>query len=269
MKKNFLIKTAEFAKICGTTKETIFYYDKTDLLKPVHVSEKGYRYYALTQSDQFYAIQELRHLGLSLKEIKETVKTDRPEQYFQTLEEIQNKISEKIRNLKQTQKTLSCIQHDFQNYFSGKEYCLEEIGAGFICKTPSAKQAEQTEYIHKFLELSQNAPAFLMNSHFYAGVIKKRQKYFSPFLCEYYYFRQPGTAYKTNFRKQKCLIGFHGEAYENIPQTYEKMFSFAEKNKIRLTDTAYEEILYSSLSSHQENFIVKIMLKTKQPTAGA
>lgn len=146
---------------------------------------------------------------------------------------------------------------------------MEEIGAGFICKIPSAKQAEQTEYIHKFLELSQKAPEFLTNSHFYAGVIKKRQKYFSPFLCEYYYFRQPETACKTNFRKQTCLIGFHGEAYENIPQTYEKMFSFAENNNILLTDTAYEEILYSSLSSRQEDFIVKIMLKTKQPAAAA
>ena len=39
--------TGQFAKLCSTTKETLFHYDSLGLLKPARVGENGYRYYRL------------------------------------------------------------------------------------------------------------------------------------------------------------------------------------------------------------------------------
>ena len=41
--------TGQFAKLCSTTKETLFHYDSLGLLKPARVGENGYRYYAASQ----------------------------------------------------------------------------------------------------------------------------------------------------------------------------------------------------------------------------
>ena len=38
--------TGEFAKLCNTTKETLFHYDKIGILKPKFIKRNGYRYYS-------------------------------------------------------------------------------------------------------------------------------------------------------------------------------------------------------------------------------
>lgn len=68
-KKNFLT-TGEFARVCRTTKETLFHYDRENLLKPKYVSGNGYRYYGMEQFFDFDMISMFKETGSSLKEVK-------------------------------------------------------------------------------------------------------------------------------------------------------------------------------------------------------
>lgn len=70
MKKKSALSTGEFARLCKTTKETLFHYDREKLLAPKHVSENGYRYYGAEQFFDFDMITVLKETGSSLKEIK-------------------------------------------------------------------------------------------------------------------------------------------------------------------------------------------------------
>jgi DNA-binding transcriptional MerR regulator/effector-binding domain-containing protein len=63
------MKTAEFAQFCGTTKDTLFWYDKQGILKPEIVGENGYRYYTSRQFFDFSTISTLKQTGNSVKEI--------------------------------------------------------------------------------------------------------------------------------------------------------------------------------------------------------
>ena len=61
--------TGQFANMANVSNRTIRYYDKQGLLKPHHISEKGYRYYS---DDDFVKLQQilsLKNLGFSLEEI--------------------------------------------------------------------------------------------------------------------------------------------------------------------------------------------------------
>ena len=69
MKKETLLATGEFARLCGTTKETLFHYDRENLLKPRHVSANGYRYYGAEQFFDFDMITMLKETGSTLKEV--------------------------------------------------------------------------------------------------------------------------------------------------------------------------------------------------------
>ena len=62
----------EFAHLCGCNAQTLRYYDKIDLLKPVQVDPwSSYRYYAQKQALDFVKIKNLQQADFSISEIKE------------------------------------------------------------------------------------------------------------------------------------------------------------------------------------------------------
>lgn len=65
------LKTAEFARLCATTKETLLHYDRFGLLKPAAVHENGYRYYRAEQFFLFSLISTLARSGVSLGEVRD------------------------------------------------------------------------------------------------------------------------------------------------------------------------------------------------------
>jgi len=69
-KMNNLITAGELARLAGTTKRTILWYDELGIIKPVEVSPEGYRYYSEAQVLDYQMILMLSTLGVSLKEIK-------------------------------------------------------------------------------------------------------------------------------------------------------------------------------------------------------
>lgn len=73
MKKKSFLTTGEFAKLCNTTKETLFHYDREGLLKPKRVSENGYRHYGMEQFFDFDMISMLKDAGSPLKEVRESI----------------------------------------------------------------------------------------------------------------------------------------------------------------------------------------------------
>ncbi len=65
-----LLKTGEFAYLCGTTKETLRHYKNIGLLCPVAYAENGYALYSPLQLSDYLLIASLQHAGCSLLEIK-------------------------------------------------------------------------------------------------------------------------------------------------------------------------------------------------------
>ena len=65
-----MLKIGEFAWLSQITVETLRYYDRIGLLKPVHLDQfTGYRYYSLDQLARLNRILALKDLGLPLEKI--------------------------------------------------------------------------------------------------------------------------------------------------------------------------------------------------------
>lgn len=61
----------EFASLCGCNTQTLRYYDKIKLLKPVKVDQgSGYRYYTKSQAIDFVKIKNLQAADFTIDEIK-------------------------------------------------------------------------------------------------------------------------------------------------------------------------------------------------------
>ena len=66
-----LLSISDFAAYCGTTRQTLQYYDRIGLLKPIQLGEQGYRYYHPLQSHEVRMIRSFQGSGSSLEEVKE------------------------------------------------------------------------------------------------------------------------------------------------------------------------------------------------------
>jgi len=61
----------EFARLCGCNPQTLRYYDRVGLLKPVKVDQwSGYRFYEKEQAFIFVKIKNLQKAGFTIEEIK-------------------------------------------------------------------------------------------------------------------------------------------------------------------------------------------------------
>ena len=113
----------EFASLCNCNTQTLRYYDKIGLLKPVKVDQwSGYRYYAKSQAIDFVKIKNLQAADFTIKEI-ETLLTMTEQQVWEAFE---LKIAEQTQKLERIQKiqqsylteinTMKKMIHSFCNH---------------------------------------------------------------------------------------------------------------------------------------------------------
>ncbi len=98
---------SELAILSGVSTRTLRYYDEIDLLKPIQVTEAGYRQYGVDEVDLLQQILFYRELDFSLNDIKKllhegTVITQALEQQYERLLEKRNRINRLIHNIEQT-----------------------------------------------------------------------------------------------------------------------------------------------------------------------
>lgn len=100
------LKTGEFAKLCGTTKRTLFHYDEIGLFSPALVNENGYRYYSESQCDTFFTITCLQELGMPLKEIRQYVEHRSPEALEALLEQQERQVAAELARLRRIEQVI-------------------------------------------------------------------------------------------------------------------------------------------------------------------
>ena len=65
------LSIGEVARLFNISKDTLRYYDKIGILKPVVNKENGYRFYDIRHLEQLGLILGIKYLGISLSEIKD------------------------------------------------------------------------------------------------------------------------------------------------------------------------------------------------------
>lgn len=118
----------EFASLCGCNTQTLRYYDKIDLLKPVKVDQwSSYRYYAKSQAIDFVKIKNLQAADFTIDEIKALLAM--PDQ--QVYEAFDRKIAEqaqKLERIKEIQQSYLTEKHNMEKLVqSASDYLFHAI----------------------------------------------------------------------------------------------------------------------------------------------
>jgi DNA-binding transcriptional MerR regulator len=111
--KKPLLAVKDIVQITGITSRTLHYYDRIDLFKPTHLTEKGYRLYDRSSLEKLQTILFLKEMDFSLKEIADILKLTRQEQ-----KQILKKQSQTLLSKKQR---LETIMVALEEYVSGND----------------------------------------------------------------------------------------------------------------------------------------------------
>ncbi|MBD5807028.1 MerR family transcriptional regulator [Limosilactobacillus walteri] len=96
-----LMTISQFAKVVGTSRRTLIFYDQKGIFKPAKIMTNGYRYYKYEQIYQINFILGLRELGLSVEEIKDYLNDSSSEALNKKLSALKEKVQLRIKNLQQ------------------------------------------------------------------------------------------------------------------------------------------------------------------------
>lgn len=107
----------QMAEINHISEQTLRYYDKIGILKPVVVDkETGYRYYSIKQSARLDIIQYMKSLGMSLNEIKEQLKNMDVKLIKNILAQKEQQIENEINMLKNQKLAIQRALINYERY---------------------------------------------------------------------------------------------------------------------------------------------------------
>ena len=134
----------EFATLCGCNTQTLRYYDKIDLLKPVRVDQwTGYRYYTKSQAIDFVKIKNLQAADFTIDKIKALLTMSDQQVY----EAFDRKIAEQAQKLEQIRK----IQQSYQTEMNTMKNMIYSFCDQLM------EQANRPEFLQEFGLDAKNA----------------------------------------------------------------------------------------------------------------
>lgn len=71
--EEYSLSLSQFAKLCGTTRDTLRYYYEQGIITPRVDPDNGYHYYSASQISSFFFISTMRQAGCSIKEINNLI----------------------------------------------------------------------------------------------------------------------------------------------------------------------------------------------------
>ncbi len=268
-----LFTTGEFAKVCNTTKDTLFHYDEIGVLKPEITMDNGYRYYTLKQIYIFSLIRTLRDCGSSLNEIKDYLDMDDPDNITEFINDKKSRLSRQIDIINQSLRFLGQTAHAAE---------LMRSSADSYPDTPGLKDIEEMYIIATPTGISNRT-----NSHESASVLAEHFKYcdnnrqidkypigriiskntlFSGELFYSYVFsiidhKIDDAKLMTVPAGTYAFVYHHGD-YDTIGYSYQKLINYVMVNGYHISSDVYElEANNFMRATTRKSQIIEIMVK--------
>lgn len=261
------LASGEFAKTVGCSKHTLFHYDEIDLFKPEIVLENGYRYYSMSQIDQFQVIEILKELKLPLNEIKEYLKERSPIALLNLLKHEENLIDQKIKELRYMKHWIVNKSLLVENTLNKDLSLIEIVSLPKQWVYSAALKDYDNKTISKGIgELVRNSRKHQIVSMNGVGVsLSLKQIAKSGYGCydEIYMISEKEKKQLTKIKPAgDYLCAYHVGSYATTYQGFERLIQYAREHDYQLDDRIYEDVLIDEMAvGEEENFVFRISVR--------
>lgn len=276
MREKGLLTISEFAKLRGVTTETLRYYDRIGLLKPVYIDEQTrYRYYSVLQYEQIGTIKELRQLGFSIESIAEYFRERNVSKSIEMLERKHQEILSQLEDLQHLEGILNnkldylhqiCMPHE-----ELKSRLIELPERYYITNGTIVNDDEQLGMSYSLLEkrLSELSPILATNRMGYYLPLSHSQKLGNEYIP--FIFDASNSApqeFRRSFPAGKYVTIFSSDGFsqERYQQSFSIMTEFMKEHQ--LTPAADYVICYFpvdlTITDEAKEFAFEIQLYVKE-----
>lgn len=265
-----LIKTAQFAKFCNVSKQTLIYYDKMGIFHPCHVDEKGYRYYSLKQHDVFMIIAMLRELDTPLSEIRKYLENKSTDSFLELLSKKQKEVNRKIEHLKELSLMIEGRKNMTQNGMTLSDYedvNIEYMTEERIIVSDYIINQEEVEYV----KIISNLEKYIIQNRdylLYIGVMIEKSKLLAgQFHGISRFYVKSNKNCENSVIKPKGLfaITFHKGEYETVYLSYKRIIKYIENNGYIIAGNSYEDALLDTCTQRSEKeYLTRICIQIEK-----
>ncbi|HIX98008.1 MAG TPA: MerR family transcriptional regulator [Candidatus Dorea intestinigallinarum] len=273
-----LLTTGQFASLCGTTKETLFHYDRIGILKPDRVGNNGYRYYTAVQFYDFDLIQTMKYTGSSLEDIRKCIRNFDTGYFLEMFRE-------KQRRIKEEQKKLEELSGFMQELVQITEEALDARYGVPRTERDGEEHLLVTDFGYRERD-SSNAPARLLGEHIrkceacgirnhaFVGSIILRETLEKKEMKESFLFTKiPENIWADEWCKREDVRRkpagtfasvMHKGPYNSFGKSIEKLMKFIERESLKIAGDCYVYDMISYIAgAGEEDYVVKIKVPVK------
>ena len=273
-----LLTTGQFASLCGTTKETLFHYDRIGILKPDRVGNNGYRYYTAVQFYDFDLIQTMKYTGSSLEDIRKCIRNFDTGYFLEMFRE-------KQRRIKEEQKKLEELSGFMQELVQITEEALDARYGVPRTERDGEEHLLVTDFGYREWD-SSNAPARLLSEHIrkceacgirnhaFVGSIILRETLAKTEMKESFLFTQiPENIWADEWCKREDVRRkpagtfasvMHKGPYNSFGKSIEELMKFIERESLEIAGDCYVYDMISYIAgAGEEDYVVKIKVPVK------
>lgn len=267
-----LFTTGQFARLCGTTKDTLFHYERIGLLKPRAVGANGYRRYTSAQLFDFDLIRVLQQAGSTLQEIKWYRQHYDSAHFLLLLEEKQADIRARLETLARMEQMLAHVAATTRRALAetydtprverqpAERLLVVELekGEGEHTDTVAARVSEHLALCEKY-KLADRFPL--------GSVILKEDVLAGSSLESYFFSRVPpdfsgGPLLAKPAGRYATIL--HKGPLEAFDEPYRQLLAYIRRQGLSVCGHAYVSDLITYLASGSEqDFVVQISVQVE------
>ncbi len=269
-----LFSIGEVSKYQNISKQTLIFYDKIGLFRPVYVDPgNGYRYYSASQIDYLDTILIMKKIGFSLSEIKEHMQHYTIDSSLIALRKQITVIDHQIQELRLLR---SRVQHRCEQMEAAKMHrndsaniVVEEAAIQYVLFHPVDEPYTLKEISIATKKCFSQAFREQLPIFFQCGVIVPYQRiksgHFTKASMAFLPIEKNDTAQNILCLPQgKCACIYHVGDYLSIGRSYEKLLNYCETNHLEIISDSYEFCINDYITSKDENeYITKIVFYVK------
>lgn len=239
---------SEFAHLCETSRDTLLYYDKINLLQPAFTKNNNYRYYTFAQYDTYLLIDSLKQVGTPLIKIRKLLEERTAPHLLRLMDETEKNLETQIQKLIERKKVLTREKNEITIALQKKDtFHIVEFKESpiitYACPIESDISFSQAllkiNHIIKEKGLLTN---YSPGCYGYFSHYHETKTGFAPYEGMYANVLTP--SFHTTIRKSgSYLVLYTYTDFSDEVTIFRKTFAYAEQQKKKLGSTYYQETL--------------------------
>lgn len=268
---NYFFTISDFAKLMGISRQTLIYYDRIGLFKPIKTMGNKYRLYSKSQINVISLISMLSEMGVPLKEIKAVVDNISPDTAIEILNKQRNEAVEKLQRFRMLEEMISLR---IEQITFGKEVSEKAIPPFSVMEF----KEDIPLYVGEDINCSLGDIADDVIINFYAkceklnfplifsgGLLKSRENIIagkSEIISNMCFTLKDSVSANAVIPKGLYAVGYVYGDYGDTADIYKDLLSFIDEKGMKIIGNAYEEYLLDELAeSEPNNFVRRIMIQ--------